>query len=874
MSISYNYFLPTNMYGTLRVTDLSFAGYSAVNANIYCQRNINCDGQLQCGQFHSLGTAYFDQVPTCINGATAATQLTNYQTVQGLIAASGGVTLAQAIDGVHASTLPFTAQQTINNNLIITNPTVTTSKVTISENSTTGQCIFTNQGNVSGQFLFVGYNGVTPVNLFSISSTLCSITSTSINLNTVNANSLVCSTTATFNGNYPTTTLGNNSGTNNNEFSTVGYAKSIGGTSILPLNNTWTGINTFQQPIISSGASLTANTIPAASIVNNSITNSQIASGSQLVTTNSQTFTGIKSLSNLLNTTGITDTLSISSPIMQGGYFQATNSAGINSFYETTITGNLNVNTISNPLTSQMNIYSGSVSIPGGTNANSGLQIGWNNTGGTGETNFTNLAQGGSIPNPSGGGFQFGTTSNNLGYRALCAMNPYSTQGFWLFSNAGRLRIDDRNGGSFWWGQSQEGSQMLCSVNGISTSYTVGCANASGVGSTCLSVSTTGVTISPPLNTSSTITSTGIISAPSFTATNSAGTSNFWGIQTGNANISGTLSTANITAQGLTTFNTNHPTTSLGNNISTNTTQYATVGFVNSNSGTALLASNNTWTGSNAFTQRYISVGNATAPVTIGNGNGNISNVNIGDPLSLGTISASGSNICISSPLSNSMYVATGGSSNICLGGSSATLLTSGSSNTFLGSGCGQTITTGSNNTILGAGAWSTGTANFSNCTVLGTNAPPPVANNSIVIGSSSETVYVVGASQLNNSLLYGTTVCSSDFLQINNQTKRFHTSYTTGVTNTLTNPLPYMILFTPIAGMSFVLPVPSATNAGQTFILRKQAAGAGSVIFSCTGNPAVWVPLNSGTANTSLTITTIWQFTIYSTGSLYLTIA
>ena len=116
MSISYNYFLPTNIYGTLRVTDLSFAGYTAVNANIYCQRNINCDGQLQCGQFHALGTAYFDQVPTCITNATTSTQLTNLQTVQAL----GYITLTDAITGVHISTLPFTSIQTINNNLIIT----------------------------------------------------------------------------------------------------------------------------------------------------------------------------------------------------------------------------------------------------------------------------------------------------------------------------------------------------------------------------------------------------------------------------------------------------------------------------------------------------------------------------------------------------------------------------------------------------------------------------------------------------------------------------------------------------------------------------------------------------------------------------------
>ena len=383
---------------------------------------------------------------------------------------------------------------------------------------------------------------------------------------------------------------------------------------------------------------------------------------------------------------------------------------------------------------------------------------------------------------------------------------------------------------------------------------------AVGAATTASVAPATAVTIAPPLNTSSTITSTGIISAPSYTATNSAGTSNFWGIQTGDANISGTLFTSNIIAQGTTTFNTNHPTTSLGNNISTNTTQYATVGYVNSNSSTALLIANNIWTGSNAFTQRFISVGNATAPVTIGNGNGNISNVNIGDPLSLGTISTSGSNICISSPLSSSMYAATGGN-NICIGSSSGTILSTGTGNVILGNGCAQTITTGTNNIVIGNSSWSTG-GNFSNCIVLG-SAGPPNANNLAFLSSSTQTAYMQGSA-----------VVQGQILQVNQQIKRLHVSYTLGALTVITNPLPYMILFTPAAGMSFNFPPPSATNSGQTFILRKDNAGAGSVTFSCTGNPLVWVPLNSGTANGSLTITTIWQFTIYSTGTLYLTIA
>jgi len=575
------------------------------------------------------------------------------------------------------------------------------------------------------------------------------------------------------------------------------------------------GLATFNTAPLMSGASITSNTIPALSIVNGSITQTQVSTGLSFVNLGIQNFGGAKTFNNSLTTNGITDNVNISSP-----YYTATSLTTNSQFTSVNVSGNLFTNNINTSASTPLTLSIGTVALPSGTNSGSGLQIGWNGNVGTGNTDFINLSQAGT------GSFQFGTVSNSLSYRALCAMNPYTNQGFWIFSNAGRLRIDDRNGGTFWWGQSQEGSQMLCSVNGVSTSFTVGCGNSSGINSTCFGVDTTNITIYKNLNPTST-----------------------------------------------TTFNASHPTTSLGNNISTNTTQYSTVGYVNSVSGPTLLTSNNTWTGTNGFTQRLIQVGNATQFINLGCGNGNIANIVIGDSSSLSTVSATGANICISGPATSSMYNTTG-SGNICLGGSSATLLTSGNGNTFLGSGCGQTITTASNNTIVGAGAWSIGTANFSNCTVLGTNAPPPVANNSIVIGSSSETVYVAGASQLNNSLLYGTTVCSSDVLQINNQTKRFHTVYTTGVTNTLINPLPFMILFTPIAGMSFVLPVPSSTNAGQTFIIRRFATGGGqSIAFSVTGGGAIWIPVNSGTGVASFVVSVTWQFTFFSDGTNYICI-
>jgi len=544
------------------------------------------------------------------------------------------------------------------------------------------------------------------------------------------------------------------------------------------------------------------------------------------ITVDSLTVNGISTFNSTMNSKGISDTVSISSPIItattvcNAPYFNATNNGFTSNFYNTNINGILFANNINLSVSTPLTISIGTVSLPSGTNSNSGLQIGWNGTGGTGETNFINLAQAGA------GGFQFGTISNSLSYRALCDINLYSNYGLWLFSNVGRLRIDDRNGGAFFWSQSQEGLQMQMSNNGISTSIILSCGNASGVNTTALSINSSSVSTNVNLNPLST-----------------------------------------------TTFNFSHPTTTLGNNLSTNTTQYATVGYVNTTIGPSLLTSNNTWTGTNGFTQSLIQVGNATQYINFGCGIGNIDNIVIGDSSSLSTVSINGANICISSPATSSMYNTTG-SGNICLGGSSASLLSTGNGNTFLGGGCGQTITTGSNNTVIGSSAWSTG-SNFSNCTVLGTNAPAPAANNSIVIGSSSETIYVAGASQLNNSLLSGTTVCSSSVLQINNQTKRFESVYTTGVANTLTNPLPFMILFTPIAGMSFTLPIPSSTNAGQTFIIRRAATGGGqSIAFGVTGGGAVWISVNSGTAIASFVVSVTWQFTFYSNGTNYICIS
>ena len=92
-----------------------------------------------------------------------------------------------------------------------------------------------------------------------------------------------------------------------------------------------TGTSTFNVPPTMSGALITLNTIPALSIANSSLTQTQVSSGFQFVNLGVQNFNGSKTFNNLLNTTGISDTVSISTPIMNAGYYTATN-ASIASF--------------------------------------------------------------------------------------------------------------------------------------------------------------------------------------------------------------------------------------------------------------------------------------------------------------------------------------------------------------------------------------------------------------------------------------------------------------------------------------------------------------------------------------------------------------
>jgi hypothetical protein len=821
MSISYNYFLPTNIYGTLRVTDLGFPGYTAVNANIYCQRNINSDGQMQCGSFKSLGASSFDQVPTCIVDATTATQLTNLQTVQALITSSGGVTLQQAIDGVHASSQQFTVPQNIWNTLTFRTAGGSTSSTVLTHAELNGYFILSNTAS-TGSFRFILNTANVQSTVLEMSGTSCILRSGTVQLNLTTVNALTCSNNATFNGAYPTTTLGSNSGLNNNEFATVGYAKSIGGTSILGLNNTFTGTNTFQIPIISSGASITSNTIPALSLVNNSINNSQIATGFQLVSTNGQTFSGIKTFSNLLNSTGITDTVSISTPT-------------------------LNTNLITDPSTTlPINIGFPLGSIPLSTTTTgdprNGFLIGWNGlSGSNGETDFTNLNQGGNQ-----GGFLFNNIPTGGSLNKLASLLPLSGEGLRLYSYCGQLRLDDTNNGAFNTQLIQSNNQLFINSRGINTQLVLQCGNATAV--TTNSLTLTASTVSPQVN---------------------------------------------LNPASTTTFNAFHPTTTLGNNISTNTTQYATVGYVNSSIPVipaSLLGTNNIWTGTNEYKNttngiKTTAFGTLTSQY-FGSGTGGSSNVVVGgnslatvNVLNAGNIAICPSPSASLGPNIGNSNIAIGNScgitqtnanQNIFIGTTCGNAVTSGSNNICLGSNAGNGVTTGSNNIVIGNSAWPT-TANFSNCTVIGASALAPISSNSIILGSTAETVSIPGASQINNTLMTGTTVVSNN-IQVNGNIVRPILSFTTGVQNTFTTIPPY-ILYTPAVGQGFVLPAPSASNAGMQFVIRRVAAGSGStIIFSCTGNPLVWVILNgtAGTASFAVASLGASQSMWFSSGTLF----
>lgn len=542
-----------------------------------------------------------------------------------------------------------------------------------------------------------------------------------------------------------------------------------------------------------------------------------LPAGYQFLTTTTQTITGAKTFSSVITTNGINDSLSITSPIITASnvsnapYFNATNATLTSSLYSLSVGGTLNINLISNSsATLPISIYCGSVSIPTTINTNSGLQIGWNASGGSGETNLINLAQGAPA---NGGGFNFSTLSNSLTNSNLVFIGKYANYGLTLYSGCGRLRINDRNGGAFYWSESQEGATMQMTANGISTGINLYCGDVSSTLINVLSLNSSSVSPNINLNPLST-----------------------------------------------TTFNASHPTTNLGDNISTNTTQYATVGYVNSTGGTSILNLNNVFSGKNTFLQPI--------QMTI---KGDVTITAVG--------SSAGNNLTTSS-----------GTNSTFIGQSAGLLSTTTNADTIIGGGSGQIVSgaffantvlgsnshyNGTNNTVVGAdaGNFSTSVA-WSNSTCIGYGSLI-TASNQITLGRATETVLMPNNANITNSLTFNNGTVQTD-LKVTGNIGFSTFNLGTITSSSVFTRLYRCILYIPNGiGLTITVPEPTATNLGQIFTIRRFGNGGGQTVSLVTPSAAaVWCPINTGAFNTSYAISTVWQATFIIVSLSYVQIA
>ena len=492
-----------------------------------------------------------------------------------------------------------------------------------------------------------------------------------------------------------------------------------------------------------------------------------LPSGYQFLTTGTQTITGLKTFSSVLTTVGINDSLSITSPtitgstIVNGGTFSASNIAGTSFLYGTSIGGTLACNIINNTSSTLPYILNcGSVPIPTTTSTTSGMGIGWNslNGGGTYECDLINYGQGG-----NGGGFNFSTITNALVNRNLGLLSVFANGGFTINPACGQLRIQDINSGAFSMTSSQQGNTTYFNSNDISTSVAFPCGNASGVLTNVLLLNTNFVAPYAPL-----------------------------------------------TPQSTTAFNFFHPTTTLGNNISTNTTQYATVGYVNSSTA-SLLNSANVWTNTNTF--------NTSIPTTT---------LTPSTSTQFSTVGYVTSAISSASllPLNNTftglntytqriqMTINTD-TSTTCIGtnaGASLGTLTIGSSNTYYGYNAGAFSVNPNSETIVGAGSGPTISGSFNGNTVLGAQS---------VFNGSFNTILGISAGNLSTTVVYNNSTCigSNSRITASNQITLGTVAETVLMPNTLTvQGLANILGFSVLPNLPTTYIAPTTTQIGYNF--------------------------------------------------------
>lgn len=817
---------------------------------------------------------YLTRVGTSLS-ASSLTQFAGNVTILGLLTISGGINLSGGltVDNLTVTgTSLFQGQSTFN--LIPILPAgfqfITTGSQIITGTKTFNSIPIIPAGF---QFITTGSQTITGLKIFSnvlttsgindsLSITSPTITgSTIVNAGTFNATNIAGTSnfygvsvlgTSTFNNFYPTTTLGNNLSTNTTEFATVGYVNTNGGTALLSSANTWTNTNLFTQLVtfnnglfVNSGNINTPNNAILGTTFCDQFNNYNQLTGTD-ITLNPNNFVqcvvnggnnsilpsavigygGLKIGWNCSNSIGETDFINLANYTNTGGFnFYTMNASVLPSLIGSltssalTITGSLTNNSISNSsATLPYHIQCGTRALPTTTTGDprNGFLIGWNGlSGSNGETDFTNLNQGGNQ-----GGFLFGNIPISGSYQRLASLLPLNAGGLRLWPYCGNLRVDDNTGGSFSANMRQDGALSVISSVGINTSLFLQCGNASAVTTNAMSMSA--VSVQPLVN---------------------------------------------FSPQSTTTFNISHPTTTLGNNLSTNTTQYATVGFVNANNGASILLLNNTFSGLNTYTQRIqMTINTSNSTTCIGTNAG----------ASLGTLP---SNTNSSYYGFNAGVNSVNPQSETIIGAASGPVVTgSFSNNTVIGA---NSVFNGSGNTILGATSGNTSlTTVYNNSTTVGIGVLM-TASNQITLGRNTETVLIpgtlttTGTTNINNTIMTGTAIVNNN-LQVNGNIIQPTGGILIGAVQTTFTTIPPYIIFVPIVGMSFVLPAPSAANAGQMFVIRRFGTGVGNptIIFTCVGNLAVWVPLNSSTGNTSLAISTIWQFTIVSANNVYITIA
>lgn len=542
-----------------------------------------------------------------------------------------------------------------------------------------------------------------------------------------------------------------------------------------------------------------------------------LPSGYQFLTTASQTITGAKTFASVITSNGINDSISVTAPTLTAStvcnapYFNATNATLNSSLYGLSVSV-LYANLIYNSsATLPITIHCETMSLPTTTNTDRGFQIGWNGlTGSSGESDFINLAQGAGA---AGGGFNFSTLSNTLTNSNLAFLGKYGNQGLTLFAGCGKFRIDDHNGGAYYWTESQEGPTMYATVNGISTGLNFYCGNAAATLVNSLSINSTSVSPNINLNPLST-----------------------------------------------TTFNVSHPTTTLGDNISSNTTQYATVGYANSISGTSILSLNNTFSGKNTFLQPI--------QMTI---KGDVTITAIGSAAANNLTTSSGTNSTFIGQSAGLLSTTT--NADTIVGGASGQIVAGAFfANTVLGS---NSHYNGTNNTVIGAdaGNFSTSVA-YSNSTCIGYGSLI-TASNQITLGRSTETILMPNNANITNSLTFNNGTVQANLTVSGNI--GFSTFNLGSITSSSVFTRLYRcILYIPNGtGLTITVPEPTSANLGQIFTIRRFGTGGGQTVSLVTpSSAAVWCPINTGGFNTSYGISTVWQATFIVVSLSYVQIA